>query len=113
MLGHELVMRDVDQQILLLEGLDDGGQHDRDNLQGRGRDGCLRDEDSGVKVVLVDVLGKGPHLLDPDGLLGAEFDPDGPDRRWGWIWIGRGGRGGVFLHHGDSRTSGKGHFLAT
>lgn len=79
MLGHELMVGDVDEQILLLEGLNDGGQHDGDDLQGGGRDGCLGDEDASVEIVLVDVLGKGAHLLDPDGRLRAEFDPHGPD----------------------------------
>lgn len=106
-LGHELVMGDVDQQILLLKGLDDGGQHDGDDLQGRGRDGCLGDEDAGVEIVLIDVLGKLSHLLDPDGRVGAELDPDGPDRRWRWGRIGRSGDVGVFLYHGDSRAGGK------
>lgn len=106
-------MCDVDQQILFLKGLDDGRQHHGDDLQGGRRDGCLGDEDTGVEVMLADVLGEGSHLLDPDGGLGAEFDPDGPYRRRRRIRVGRGGEVSVFLYHGDSRAGGKCHFLAT
>lgn len=75
------MLRDVDQQILLLERLDDVRLHGGDDFQGCGRDGGLRDEDAGVELVLVDVLGEGAHLLDADAGVGAEFDPDGADLR--------------------------------
>lgn len=111
MLRHQLVLRDVDQQILLLEGLDDAGQHDGDNLERRGGDALLGDEDARLEVVLVDVLREGAHLLDADGEFGAELDPDGAD---GGCRIGVGGCGewGVFLDHGGGGFEGGGHFLA-
>ena len=95
MRGHQLVMRDVDQQILLLERLDDVGLDGGNDLQGGGRDGCLRDEDAGVEFVLVDVLGEGAHLFDADAGVGAEFDPDGADLGER-VRLGLGGEGGVF-----------------
>ena len=104
-------MRDVDQQILLLERLDDGREDDGDDFEGGGRDGGLRDEDAGVELVLLDVLSEGAHLLDADAGVGGEFDPDGAD-------LGlRGGLGfcrygGVFGEHGIGGSEGRAHFLA-
>ena len=109
MLGHELVVRDVDEQVLFLESLDDGREDDGDDFERRGRDAGLADEDAGVEVVLADVLGEGAHLLDADGGFGGEFDPDGAD-------LGEWGRGrvrgqwGVFLEHAGRGFEGCGHF---
>lgn len=81
-------MRDIHQQILLLERLDHGGQHHRYNLQRRRGDGRLCDEDAGVEIMLVDVLRKRTHLLHPNTELRAEFDPD---CACGWRrWVGVG-----------------------
>ena len=98
-LGHELVVGDVDEEVLLLERFDDVGQHDGDDLQRGGRDAGLADENAGEEIVLGDVLGKGAHLLDPDGQLGGEFDPDGADLRRGRR-VSRRGERGVFGQHG-------------
>ncbi len=104
-------MRNVDQEVLLLERLDDGGQDDGDDLEGGGRDGGLGDEDAGEELVLGDVLGEGAHLLDADAGVGGEFDPDGAD-------LGLRGRvrlcgeGGVFGEHGVGGAEGGVHFFA-
>lgn len=111
MFRYELVLRDVHEQILLLKGLNDAGQYDRHDLQRRGRDTLLGDEDACVKVVLVDVLRKGAHLLNADGGFSAEFDPDGADGS-GWCRIDGGGQRGVFLDHGRRGFEGGGHLLA-
>ena len=83
------MMRDVDQQILLLERLDDVRLDGGDDFQGGGRDGGLGDEDAAVEFVLIDVLGEGAHLFDADAEVGAEFDPDGADLRE-WVRVGFG-----------------------
>lgn len=105
-------MRDVHQQVLFLEGLDDGREHYRHDLQGGGRDGGLCYQDAGVEVVRRYVLRELPHLLYPDGGVGAELDPDGADAG-GW-WGGVQGRGevAVFFDHGGGGTGGEGHFFA-
>ena len=76
---HQLMMRNIHQQILLLERLDNRREHDGDDFERGGRDGGLRDEDAGVEFVLGDVVGEGAHLLDADAGVGGEFDPDGAD----------------------------------
>ncbi len=73
------MMRDIDQQVRLLERLHpfileaDGG------FERRGGHGPLGDEDAGGELVLVDVLAEFLHLFDADGAFGGEFDPDGAD----------------------------------
>lgn len=111
MRGHELVVRDVDQQVLLLERLDDVRLDGGDDLERGGGDGGLRDEDARVELVLVDVLGEGAHLLDADAGVGAEFDPDGADLRERGR-VGFRGEGGVFGEHGVGGFEGGVHFLA-
>lgn len=109
--GHELVVRDVDQQVLLLERLDDVRLDGGDDLERGGGDGGLRDEDARVELVLVDVLGEGAHLLDADAGVGAEFDPDGADLRERGR-VGFRGESGVFGEHGVGGFEGGVHFLA-
>ena len=89
------MMRDVDQQILLLERLDDVVRDGGDDFQRRGRDGRLGDQDAAFEVVLVNVLAEGAHLFDADAEVGAEFDPDGADLGER-VRVGFGGEGGVF-----------------
>ena len=105
------MVRDVDEQILLLERLDDGRQDDRDDLERGGRDGGLGDEDTGVELVLGDVLREGAHLLDADAGIGGEFDPDGADLGEG-RGVGFGGQGGVFGQHGVGGAEGGVHLFA-
>ena len=107
MLGHELVVGDVDEQVLLLEGLDHARQHSGDDLEGRGRDGDLGDEDAGHEVVGVHVLAEGPHLLDADGLVVGEFHPNGPDGR------GSGVGEGVLFDHERGGVGLEGEFAAS
>lgn len=111
-LGHELVVGDVDEEILLLKRLDHGGQHHGHDLHRRGGDGVLRHQDPRVEVVLADVLREGPHLLDPDAFVRAELDPDGADRGWGRGRLRGGGEHAVFLDHGLRGARGEGHFFA-
>ena len=113
MLGHEFVMCDVDQQILFQKDLEGPRQDGGDDPRAVGRDGYLADEDTGLEIMLVEMLGEDSHLLDPHDGLGAEFDPDHPDRRRRRIGVGSGGKVGIFLYHGDSRAGRKRHFLAT
>lgn len=104
-------MRNIDQQILFLEGLDDGWENDGDDLERGGGDGGLCDEDAGLEFVLVDVLGEGAHLLYAYAGVRGEFDPDGAD-------LGLRGRfgfrryGGVFCKHGVGGFEGGIHLLA-
>ena len=108
---HQLMMRNIDQQILLLEGLDDGGENDGDDLERGGGDRGLCDEDAGLEFVLVDVLGEGAHLLYAYARVRGEFDPDGADLglRGGF---GFRGYGGVFCKHGVGGFEGGVHLLA-
>ena len=107
----QFVLGDVDEQILLVEHLDDGGQHRGDDFEGRGGDADGGDEDARVEVVLRDVVGEGAELFDADGVVAVEFDPDGAD---GGLGAGgfAGGRGGVgvFVEHGLGGAGGEVHF---
>lgn len=111
MLGHQLMMGNVDQQVLLLERLDNTRQHDRHNFKSGGRDGGLGDENPGVEVMLVDVLGKGAHLFYADRGFGGEFNPNSADCGDGRR-VGSSGEGRVFGHHGGCGFEGGGHFFA-
>ena len=104
-------MRNIDQQILLLERFDDGRENDRDDFQGGGRDGCLRYEDTGVEFVLADVLGEGAHMFYADAGIGGKFDPDGADLGLG-VGFDFCGYGGIFCEHGIGRSERCVHFLA-
>lgn len=75
-------MRNIDQQIRLLERLDHVARYSRHDLRGGGGNGTLGNHDTGVEFVLVDMVGEGAHLLYADGGVGAEFDPDSADC-WG------------------------------
>ena len=114
MLRHQLVVRDVHQQILFLERLDDLGQHGRDHFERGRRDGCHGHEDAGREVVGVDVVREGAHLFDPDRAVVAEFHADGSDRgRGGVAVVGGRGEGGVLLEHGGGGIGLEGHEFAT
>lgn len=105
--------RDIDQQVDFLKSLDDAGEHDGDNLEGGRGDGGLGDEDAGVEVVGGDMLGEGAHLLDADGGVGGEFDPDGADGGGLRGGVMGGGRGdGVFDQHCFGGFGLEGHFAA-
>lgn len=91
------MVRNIHQQVLLLERLDNRRQHNRDDFQRRGRDRGLRDEYTGVEVVLRDVLRKGTHLFYANRGLRAEFNPDDADLSGGVR--GGVGCGGVFFEH--------------
>ena len=98
-------MRDVDQQIHFLERLDDEGQHAGDELQRRGRDADLRDEDAAVELVRVDVLAEGAHLLDADVGVFEKLDPDGADGGRLGFRVGD----GVFFDHVEGGVGLEGH----
>lgn len=107
-LGHELVVGDVDQQIFLEEALDLGVlRGDRHDLAGLGgqRDGG--DEDAGFELVIGAVGDEFLHDRDTDGtLLGAELDPDGAAFGSG-VGVGGRGRGGELFDHGFGGTGGE------
>ena len=65
-LGNKLVAGDVDKEILFLEVLADAAGDTAQQADGRGRDGGLGDEDSGVEVVFVDEVVEGANLLGSD-----------------------------------------------
>ena len=105
-------MRDINQEIFLLEGLDhvffDGGSDFGGGSCGR----VLRDEDTCMEFVFADVVGEGAHLLDADaGIVRGKFDPDSANIGSG-RWITFGGTGSVFLEHGGRGTGRKVHFPA-
>lgn len=113
MFRDEFVMGDIDDEVLFQEGLDDGRQHRRDQLdRGRGH-ATGRNEDARVVTPFLDMMGKGPHLLDPDGLLVHELHPDGPNRWWGWVWLNRRGGHPVLVQHGLCWTSRETHLLSS
>lgn len=105
------MVRDVHQQILFLEELDDRRQRGGHEFERRGCDGGLRYEDAGVEVVVGDEVDEGAHLFDADAGFRREFDPDRADG--GGFGLGVGGRGrGVFLEHLRRGAGGEVHFLA-
>lgn len=108
---YKLMMRNIDQQILLLERLDDGRENDGDDFQRGGGDGGLGYENAGVKFVLVDVLGEGAHLLYTDAGVGGKFDPDGTDLGLR-VGVGFCRYRGVLCEHGVGGSEGGVHFLA-
>lgn len=65
-LGDQLMAGDVDEQILFLEVLADAAGDTGKQAHGGGRDRRLRDEDTGVEVVLIDKVVEGAHLLGSD-----------------------------------------------
>lgn len=67
MLRHQLMMCDIHQEVLFLEGLDEDGMYSRYNLESRVGDGSLRYEDAGVEVLALDVMAEFSHLLYADG----------------------------------------------
>lgn len=78
MLGNQLVLGDVDEQILLGEKLNSDGQvgrllHSRSAGSGHGN------VDAGIVVAIVKELSEGAQVLDTDGGLCAEFDVDCAD----------------------------------
>lgn len=105
------MMRNIHQQILLLECLHNMRQQYRHDLHCSRRDGILGDHDPRVEIVLVDVMPKRPHLLDADGGLGVELHPDGAD-----LAVGLGVLGGflftVFVLHGECGAGAEGHLRA-
>lgn len=99
MLRHQLMPRDVDQQVLFLEVLADAARHAGQEADGGGGDGDLGDEDAGVVVLFVDEVVELADLLGADARgVGAEFDEDGAAVGLG-LGVGFGWAGGVFGEH--------------
>lgn len=105
------MMGNIDQEIGLLERLDDVVLDGTDDLEGSAGDGTLSDHNAGVEFVLINVLGESAHLLDADGGVGAELDPDGADCGGCGGSVSR-GQGGIFGEHSGRGTGGEVHFLA-
>ena len=118
MFGHELVARDIHQQILLLENLHLNWQQGGDDLQrGGGRRG-LRDEDAGVVVLLLQQLREHLQIFDPHTRTWIKLHMDGAygrlagglDRAFGaatGCW-----QGGVAFEHSGGRARGENHLCA-
>ena len=80
------MMGDVDQQILLDEALHARVlRHSGDNLERRGRDVDVGDEDTSVVVVPGELLNEGSHVLHADGVVADELNVNATDV-WGW-WV--------------------------
>lgn len=106
-------MRDIHQQVLLLESFNHRGEHDRYEFHCGRCYRLLGDEDSGMEVVFGNVVGERFHLFDADwARFRREFDPDRADCSR-WVWHRAGGEGGVFFEHGRGRARGESHFFAT
>jgi hypothetical protein len=113
MLGNQLMMCNINQQVLLDEALDPRLRRDsRDNLERSWGNANTRDEDTGVKVAGSEMLGESAHLLDSYRRVGQEFHPNCADIWGGGIRIA--GRDGVrvFLHHSVAGASGEAHSFA-
>lgn len=108
MLGHELVVGNVDQQVFLQEALDLGVlRGDGHDLAGLGRKGDGGDEDAGFELVVGAVGDELLHDGHADGaLFGAELDPDGAAFGNG-VGVGGRGRGGELFNHGFRGAGGK------
>lgn len=99
-LGDQFVAGDVDEQILFLEVLTDAARDAGKQAHGRGRDRGLRDEDTGVEVVLIDKVVEGAHLLCSDSRgVGAEVDVD-CTAVWLGVWVSFAGKCCVLQFHG-------------
>ena len=79
MLGYQLVLGNVDQQVALQKDLDNARQHGGDDLHG-SRSGVARaDEDARMEVLAVDGMCEGAHVLDSNVTFSVEFHPEGAD----------------------------------
>lgn len=105
--GHELVVGDVDEQVILEEALNLGEVLDRgERLARGGRQRHVRHHDTRLVVVGDGVLGKLPDLRDAKLLVGEELDPDGAAVGHG-VRVGVGGGGSVLAQHGVGRAGGE------
>lgn len=74
--GYELVVRDVDEKVLLEEPLDGGPLGELgDLLLGRGRHGHVRYQDPRAVVLLRAKLAELAHVLRSQRVLVVELDP--------------------------------------
>lgn len=111
MLRHKLVLRNINQQIILLEQLNLSRLHRWYNLHCGGRDADSGDTDAGVIVVLGDVMAELPHLLDTEFAVSVELYPDCADLRF-WVQVLGRGRICVLRDHGGRRARGERHLNA-
>lgn len=103
-LGHQLVVRDVDEQVVLQEALNLGQALEAgERLARRGRQGHVGDHDAALEVVVHHVLCEVADLRDAKRVGVEELDVDGPaiGRRVG-VGLGRGRRG--LAEHGFGRA---------
>ena len=103
MFRYQLVLGDVDEQILLKEDLDGAILLDGGEALERSRSRRIdADHYSGVVVSILDTVDEQLGMLDADGRLREEFDPDGTAvrRRAGL-------EGRVHLHHALGRVGGE------
>lgn len=105
--GHELVVGDVDEEVVLEEALNLGEVLDRgERLAGGGGEGHVGDHDARLVVVGDGVLGKLADLGHAKLLVGEELDPDGA-AVGGRVRVGVGGGRGVLAHHRVGRAGGE------
>lgn len=99
MFWHQLMLRDVHQQLTLHERLDAAhvrhAGNDFERTRGRGH---VCDEDAGVVVCCARLLDEVAHMFHADGRVLDEGDVDCSDVCFG-IWVGRRRDGGVFAVH--------------
>jgi len=112
-LGHKLVVRNVDEQILLEKALNErelrGDGHDLAGLRGEGDGG---NQNAGLEVVLGAVLDKLLHHANADrGLFRAELNPDRAALRLR-VGVLRGRWRGELLDHCFAGASGELHLCA-
>lgn len=95
----KLVMGNVHEQIILEEALNLGEVLDAgEGLAGGGGEGLVCDHDAGSVVVGDDILCEAADLLDTEGFLGEELDPDGA-AVGGWVGVSGGGWRCVTAEH--------------
>lgn len=138
MLGHELVLADVNQEVVFLEDFEDGREEGGDDFQGGGGNFCASNEDAcGVEdvqlvkvfghaleavlslqkrtcevLLLVKKLSKLLELLNSDIRVRAEFNVDETDLGFARLLAGP-SDGSVALEHLFRRAGSESHLSAS
>lgn len=109
MLGHEVVLADVDEKVLLAKDFHDGRQDGRNDFE-RGACWCdLGDENARVVVLFAQQLREVLDVFDSDIALIGKLDVNVSDL---CLFLGLVGscERRVFFDHGCGRSRCKGHF---
>ena len=105
---HQLMLRDIHQQVLLVEDLNHPRQHARNQLLRAPGHRPVRDEDPRVIVPLVDRVRELPEVPRAHALVVVELHPHGADVRRRRR-LRRGRRRRVLVEHGLRRARGETH----